>query len=286
MLRQRLIVLFTLHSVAVSLGAQAVLRSHQFTPSTFFVGDEVTLLIEFDVSEPMAVEIPSFFPESEWIEIRSIDIQEWEGTLAVLIAFSPYAPGTRTLPPMELGALKLVDIKIPTYSILQNTHDDVRTLRGQMMLPGTKLAVALILTVLAMAPFLGYGLFRFVLNQVKQLQLRFRFNQPVRKMHRLVKKLHTRIGVISAPLWYSELTKGIRDYLSSHIHQDCRSATTVEIALMEEFQNDDSLHQTLLMVLQDGDMVKFAGRRANDQVMENTLFNVERVIRGWEKSHA
>jgi len=286
MLRRRLVILISLHCVAVSLNAQAVLRSLQFTPPTFFVGDEVTLTIDFDVTESMAVEIPSFFPESNWIEIRSIDIQEGKGTLTVLIAFSPYAPGARTLPAMELGALKLVDIKIPTYSILQNTHDDVRTLRGQLMLPGTKLAVALILTVLAMVPFLGYGLFWFARIQVKRFQMRFRFNQPVRKMHRLVKKLHTRIGVISAPLWYSELTKGLRDYLSFHIHQDCRSATTVEIALMDEFQNNDAQRQALLMVLQDGDMVKFAGRRADDQAMRNTLLNVERIIRGWEKFHA
>jgi hypothetical protein len=282
----RLTALLALVCTAGSLGAQAVLKDLRFTPPTFFVGDQVSLLIEFDVTGPLSVEPPASIPQADWIEIRSIDIQEGSGTLGVLISFIPFAPGTRALPDMDLGALRLTDIKIPTYSILQNTHEGVRSLRGQLLVPGTRLTVALILAFAAMAPFMGYGLIQIVWKKVRQFRERFRFNRPERKIRRLLKKLGGVIGSVSAPDWYSELTDGLREYLSSRTQNDCRSSTTAEIAHLEVFQNGDIPGNKLISVLRDGDMVKFAGRFADGSTMRNTLQEVERTVEEWGQSHA
>ncbi len=269
-----------------SLGAQAVLNDIRFIPPTFFVGDQVELSISFNLDEPMAIEVPETFPESDWVEIRDISVETDDKSITIVIAFTPFAAGTRTLPSMELGTLLLKDIKVPTHSILQNTHDGVRSLRGQLLMPGTKLAVALILSLTAMAPFLGYGSFRVLWNWFKKTRMLYRIGRPARRLRRLMKKLNTSVGSVTASLWYYELTEGLRTYMSARIGHDCKSATTAEISIMPELHGNDTPQLQLLDVLKEGDMVKFAGRFANDRSLHKTLDKVNSAVQEWEKTNA
>ncbi|MDF1566688.1 MAG: hypothetical protein RQ801_07940 [Spirochaetaceae bacterium] len=268
------------------VGAQAVLTDVRFTPPTFFVGDHVNLLIEFSLDSPLAVDVPDNMPESDWAEIRDISVQQTEDTVSITIAFTPFAPGTRTLPDMELGALQIRDIKVPTHSILDSAHEGVRSLRGQLLMPGTRLAVALILAFTAMAPFLFFGLVRFIIKWVKRSRDIYRIGRPARKLKRLIKRLRSAVGSATAPYWYSDLTDGIRIYLGSRIDYDCRSATTAEIAVLPHFSEPEKPQGKILEVLQDGDMVKFGGRFADDKRLLRTLDSVESAVKEWEKSHA
>lgn len=269
-----------------SLNAQALLTDVHFTPPTFFVGDQVTLIIEFSLDSPLAVDVPDNMPESDWAEIHDISVRQTEDTVSITIAFTPFAPGTRTLPDMELGALQIKDIKVPTRSILDSTHEDVRSLRGQLLMPGTRLAVALILAFTAMAPFLFFGLVRLIVKWVKKSKELYRISRPARKLKRLIKRLRSAVGSASAAYWYSDLTDGIRIYLGSRIDYDCRSATTAEIAQLPDFSEPEKPQGKILEVLQDGDMVKFGGRFADDKRLLRTLDSVESAVKEWEKSHA
>lgn len=286
LIRVRILLLPLALLICGSLSAQAVLTDIRFIPPTFFVGDQVELSISFDLDGPMAIEVPETLPESDWVEIRDIFVETDDQSVTVIIAFTPFAAGTRTLPPMELGALLLKDIKVPTYSILQNTHDGVRSLRGQLLMPGTRLAVALILSLMAMAPFLGYGLFRILWNWFKKSRQLYRTGRPARRLRRLMKNLNAVVGSKTASLWYYELTEGLRTYLSARIGHDCQSATTVEISEMPEFLGKDTPQLRLLDVLQDGDMVKFAGRFADDRSLHKTLDKVNSAVQEWEKTNA
>ncbi|RKX89344.1 MAG: hypothetical protein DRP70_04020 [Spirochaetes bacterium] len=272
--------------VSGALSAQAVLNDIRFIPPTFFVGDAVELRITFSHDGPLAVAPPDSIPESDWVDIKDVFLIQDDNTVTVVIAFTPFAPGTRTLPPMKLGALQLKDIKVPTHSIIENSHEGVRSLRGQLLMPGTRLAVALILSLAAMAPFLGYGLFRFSWKWVKKSRQLYRVGRPVRRLRRVIKKLKAGIGSMQAPLWYYELTEALRAYLSDRSHHDCRSATTAEIALMSEFLVDDTPQKDLLEILKEGDMVKFAGRFADDRSLNKTLEMVTSAVGKWEKADA
>ncbi len=272
--------------VSGALGAQAVLNDIRFIPPTFFVGDSVELRITFSHDGPLAVAPPDSIPESDWVDISDVFLIQEDNTVTVVIAFTPFAPGTRTLPPMKLGALQLKDIKVPTHSIMVNSHEGVRTLRGQLLMPGTRLAVALILSLAAMAPFLGYGLFRFSWKWVKKSRQLYRVGRPVRRLRRVIKKLKTGIGSMQASLWYYELTEALRAYLSARTQHDSRSATTAEIALMSEFLVDDTPQKDLLEILKEGDMVKFAGRFADDRSLNKTLEMVTSAVGKWEKANA
>ncbi len=272
--------------ISGNLGAQAVLSDIRFIPPTFFVGDKVELSIRFDLDGPLAVMEPESLPDSDWVEISDISVVSEDHSVTVLITFTPYAPGTRTLPSMKLGALQLQDIKVTTHSIMQNSYKGVRSLRGQLLMPGTRIAVALILSLTAMAPFLAYGFFRFSLKWFKKSRRLYRVGKPGRRLRRLTKKLKAGVGSTKASLWYYELTEGLRGYLSARIGYDCRSATTAEIALLPEFSDDDSPQLRLLDVLKEGDMVKFAGRFADDRSLNNTLDAVNSAVQEWEKINA
>ncbi len=273
-------------TISGALSAQAVLNDIRFVPPTFFVGDSVELRITFSYKGPLAVAPPDSIPESDWVDIRDVSLIQDDETVTVVIAFTPFAPGTRTLPPMKLGALQLRDIKVATHSILENSHEGVRSLRGQLLLPGTRLAVALILSLAAMAPFLGYGLFRFSWKWIKKSRQLYRVGRPVRRLRRVMKKLKAGIGSIQASLWYYELTEALRAYLSDRLNHDCRSATTAEIALMPEFLIDNTPQKDLLEVLKEGDMVKFAGRFADDRSLNKILEMVNAAVGNWERADA
>jgi len=275
---------FFLLLISGTLGAQAVLNDVRFIPPTFFVGDHVELRITFTLDGPVAIATPDFIPESDWVDISNVTLEQTENSVTVRINFVPFASGTRTLPSMKLGALQLMDIKIPTHSILENTHEGVRSLRGQLLFPGTRLGVALILSLVAMAPFLGYGLFHFVWTWIKKTRQLYRVGRPVRRLRRVMKKLKFEIGSMQASLWYYELTEALRGYLSARTKYDCRSATTGEIALFPEFCVNDSPQKSLLEVLKDGDMVKFAGRFADDRSLYKALETVYSAVGKWEKT--
>ncbi len=267
------------------LSAQAVLRSVRFVPAVFFVGDPVEMHIEFDLDRPMAVEPPRVMPEADWLEIQDVQVESSEGTLTVMIRLIPFAPGTRTLPSMELGTLQLRDIKIPVRSLLTGKREGVRALRGQLLLPGTRLALAFVLAFAAMAPFLGFGVVRLAMRYGRKILDAWRVGKPARKMQRLLKALKTRIGSDPAARWYGELTEALREYMSAKTGMDCRSATTAEIVRMESFQSSEGPWAALLQVLREGDMVKFAGQAAGDSALIKSAETVAAAVQEWEKLH-
>jgi len=91
---------------------------------------------------------------------------------------------------------------------------------------------------------------------------------------------------MQASIWYYELTEALRSYLSAKTNHDCRSATTAEIALMPDFRSENTPGRDLLEVLKEGDMVKFAGRFADDRSLDKTLETVVSAVVKWEKDNA
>ena len=273
-----------LASVAGGLGAQAVVKEVQFSPPAFYVGDAVRARIFVEADDDVGVQAPESPPEADWVDIKSVSVEVVDGGFLVLVDFVPFAAGTRSLPSLDLGTVQLRDVKVPTHSILEASYEGARDLRGQLLLPGTRLAVALALALIAMAPFLGYALVRLAWNWTKKTRNAYRIRRPARRLRRLLKKLRGGVGSESASEWFSELTDGLRTYFGAKIGHDCRSSTTAEIARMPFFTMGGTPAARLLDVLKNGDMVKFAGRFADDRSLERTLAAVESALGDWEKA--
>ncbi len=267
-----------------SFGSQAVIIDTQFNPPTFHVGDLVELLIEFRVESDVSIQIPEVLLEAEWIDIRDVRLDKGEDTYSIHIDFTPFATGIRTLPPLDLGAIRLANIKISTSSMLPSAHENARLLRGQILIPGTRLGLVIILTLIAMSPFLIRWIYKIISRLFRSIGRLFLIGRPFRRLLRLLKKLGSDIESSSESDWYSTLTKGLRDYLSERIEYNCKSATTSAISARIDSVSTDSPQGRILQVLKDGDMVKFAGQNTDASQREQTLTTVKSAVIDWEKA--
>lgn len=275
-----------LFTVATGASAEIQLKNIEFIPPVFFVGDSVELKITVEADNPAAVTVPEILPDSNWIEIRDVYVEYGVNTVTVRALFTPFAPGTRTLPNLSLGALRLDAVKVHTQSVLAAAHEGAKRPRGQLVLPGTRLALAVVLALLASAPFLVYSGSRFLWGCFIRSRDVFLIHRPARRLRRVIKKLKTGTASESAAAWFSQLTDGLRDYLSERTGRDCRNSTTAEIGSMHEFSTVGCPAERILNVLHNGDMVKFAGEPADQGSLERTLIEVESAVTEWEKSHA
>lgn len=267
-------------------GAEVRLEDVEFIPPVFFVGDSVELRITLEADNPAAVTVPEVLPDAEWVEIRDVHVEYGADRVTVTAVFTPFAAGTRTLPNLSLGALQLNAIKVPTQSVLAAAHEGARRPRGQLVLPGTRMALALVLGFLASAPFWVYTGSRFVWGCFVRFRDVFLIHRPARRLRKVMKRLKAGAASESAAAWFSQLTDGLRSYLSERTGRDCRSSTTPEIGKMHEFSSSECPAGRLLAVLHNGDMVKFAGQLADEGSLERTLIEVESAVAEWEKSHA
>ncbi len=279
----RFLILPVLALVPLIAGAQAVVGEIRFVPPEFYVGDRVEMTVDLSVEKEVNLTVPEELPESDWIEIADVRVETDRNKISVTIVFIPFAPGTRTLPEIDLGGLYVKDLKVPTRTVLSDDVGGLRTLRGQLLLPGTRVALALILALAAMAPFLGFSGLRWIWRQFRNIQEAWQVGRPARKLRRILKNLAASIGSTAASAWYSVLTEAMRTYMTAKLGRDCMSATTAEIARMEEFSSAEDAPSMFLEILQEGDMVKFAGRFADDRSLKKTLGTVDSAIGQWEK---
>lgn len=257
-----------------------------FVPPEYYVGDRVELRIDYTFTTEMDIAVPDSLPEDKLLTIHDLRVEEYEKSLSVFISFTSFAPGIQAFPPIDLGSVNLQNVKIFTHSMLPDAYEGVRRLRGQMLLPGTRLALAIILAAAAMSPFLLYTAMRLMRKLFRWLKAMIRIHKPARRLRRQLKRLRAGIEVQSASEWYLSLTRALRVYLSTRLACNCRCATTSEISLLANSNSENAPQVRILQVLKDGDMVKFARRSADTAACRNALATVEEAVHDWEKTVA
>ena len=258
-----------------SLSAQAIITGMTFSPPTFYVGDRVELAIGLALNNNLTLEVPEIYPSTEWIDIRKISVEITDTTTIIHINFTPFAAGTRILPPLDFGAIYMDEIPITTQTLLHSSRPETRQLRGQLMIPGTRLALAILLALVTISPFLFMALGKLLLTEYRRIRDMVRHHWPLHRLRRLIKRLKNDLQTNSPSLWYSQLTEGLRIYLGSRLHHDCQTATTTEIAALKVFSVPNTPQHKLLKLLQEADMVKFAGKHADENTLRRALYIVE-----------
>ncbi|OQX29599.1 MAG: hypothetical protein B0D92_02890 [Spirochaeta sp. LUC14_002_19_P3] len=256
----------------------------QFVPPVYYVGDRVELRIDYTLNSDMEIIIPDSLPEDELLTVHSLRVEEYDRSFSVFINFTPFAPGIKALPPIDLGAVNLKNVKISTHSMILNSHDGVRRPRGQLLLPGTRLAMAVVLAAVAMAPFFLYSAVRLAWKLLKRLKTLIRIHKPARRLRRQMKQLKAGIEIQPVSEWYLALAGALRVYLSTRLGYNCRCATTSEISALAN--RDDAPPMRIVNILKDSDMVIFARRPADSSICRSTLRAVEEAVRDWEKAVA
>ncbi len=254
--------LLLLSICGTALGAQEYSISRTvFLPSVYYVGDRVELRLTLRSNVLNEIQLPQDFPKPDWGEIHDIRIVDRGDEKDIRILFTSYYPGTRSLPPINLGPIVLNEISVFVTSILNNNDQDLVTSRNQIIVPGTQFFVIVWVLLLMSLPLLWLPIFRWGRQYLTRIMARYREALPYRRLTRSLKDLTTNAGTMDGRNFYIALLDLVREYLSGRIQVDARSSTTreLEAALKKDVRNQAD-RNFIIQLFHHGDLVKFASQ--------------------------
>ena len=121
-------------------------------PQTIFVGDPGRLVVPlgrlYSGLSPFVVEAPNKLPETSELLIRRIELERRGEFTRLLIDFVPYAPGTLSLPALEIlvpggdpEPLLFTDLEVQVASILDPSQMTLSEPVSPMAVPGTSFLI-------------------------------------------------------------------------------------------------------------------------------------------------
>ncbi len=261
-----------------------------FLPPDFYVGDNVEMRLTLYPERGLRVLPPDEIPVANWIDIHDIRLEQEGSRWEVQIDFTPYAPGTRTIPTMQLGDVVLNDVKLHTKSILQERDFEFFGIKGQVYLPGTRLAIGLAVFILFFGPVVVLSTAGRVSRAVKRFVSIRTGRRPHKRFMRTLKELDEKQMQMSSRRFYIVLSEELRRYLSSRTKQDYMTATSSELReqLWSTFpaENKEQVNALARMIKQS-DEIKFGGVNASKkqreedlQMVVSTAKNIEVYVEG------
>jgi len=254
------------------------LESVRFTPSEFYVGEQVELRVTLKVPESVPVVAPAEPPELDWINIHDIEVVR-KGTITdIRILFSTFQPGLKTLPSLDFKGLVLEPVKVHTISVLDIDPPPFQEPSGQMLLPGTTFFLILFITLLLVVPVLVLSLgpgfkkaFLGVISLRKQ-------KKPFERLKKTLDDLGNSERAQQGDPFYSTLIQEFRIYLHNRTGEDFLSTTSGEFeALFLRIVPDGRMAGELAALLNRGDGTRFGGRSVPTGEYAGALEAVERA---------
>jgi hypothetical protein len=261
-----------------------------FLPPRSYVGDRVELRIRLRTVGSASIQPPEQPPQTEWIDIDTVEVIPAGDAYEVRIVYASFHPGTQTLPPMQLGDVRLENLKIHTNSVVAEGKSSFEGPRGQVVLPSTRVMLGIAVAAVIALPLLVFQVGGFFRRRVSGLVQQYRERQPYRKLMRTLKRLRAAAEEMNGREFYIELSDALRLYLSERYDRRYIAATTFEVRrLLRNNLFDDQRIERFAALFQQSDRVKFgregseAAERLHD--LEETDALVELLERG-EASNA
>ena len=265
--------------------AQAALMEAIFLPPRFFVGDRVELRLTYDLPGGVTVEPPAQLPDHDWIEFRSIEVQDRRasggpGELRVRIFFIPFFPGETVLPSLRLGDLDTEELLVTTGSALQlQQEDSLQGPRRQLNLPLTWLRLLALVVIGVGTPLFLFFLLRYGILGFRRLREARIRRLPYLHVRKSLNRLAAGRSSMEGKSFFILLSLTIRRYLSERLSLPLMSATTGEIAKeLCAAGLEETISEGIHDVLKSADLVKFSGKRTNRRQMERSLKSVDRIV--------
>ena len=263
---------------------EAEIERTLFLPQVFYVGDRVEMRVAFRTSPVVSPRLPEDTPSISWGTLHRVRLAEVSSGWELRVSFTPFQPGTQTLPEMDLGDVQLRGIDVPVPSILEEDQTELEPLRDQLLLPATRLLIAGSVAVLVVVPGAWVLFFRWGRRRIANLIHRYRDALPYRRISRSLKQLSNEMDDMSDREFYIQLLADFRGYLSHRMHTEVRSATTKELAgELDQYIPTEEDREAVLEVFKFGDRVKFASQRASTRARADHLEAVLRVLRHVER---
>jgi len=268
----------------LTLSAQWTVEREIFIPPEYYVGDETQLILVLKLDNSQEVVSPEELPVQDWLDIRSVGVEQDKDTVTVDIRFRSFYPGNRAFPELNLGGITLKGITLFTSSVSEQTGiNSIRGLRDPFQLPGAVILLVILLLLLLLLPPALFFLIRFFLRRVKTLYKRFRRNAPFRRFSRLLVQLKMEEQQGDIQSFYTRLSGGIRTYLSDRTRMDYQSCTTREMERKVIPGISAREWQSILVILRKADLVKYAGEKSTPQEMEKNLELMDQFSKHWEE---
>jgi hypothetical protein len=259
------LVIVNLIFLAVNLFAEAhyTVESIQFIPPVYYVGDRVEIRVATRPLGDIQVAPPRNFPDVPWGEFHDARIVPRDGNLEICIVFTPYQPGSQTIPNLRFGDIVLEGLRVSVRSLTDEGFREPAPPRGALLLPSTRLIVSLIVGLFIALPLVCAAAFIWLRPLLLRLALRYREGRPYRKLRKDLALLRSRIAETDSRRFYISLLDAVKAYLSHHGRNNCAACTTRELAdsLQREFGNLPDT-TAFLEVCHFGDEVKFGGRKS------------------------
>ena len=263
-----------------------------FLPQDFFVGDSVEMRVVIKPAEGVRVSEPERFPDSYWIRIDKAEVMDLGGKYELRVFLRPYASGIRTLPPLQFGDVLLRDIRIRTSSVLDESSAGLSPPAGQMLLPGTRYYIALLVGLVFVLPVIVlvfWGRLRAAIAARIYDRLKRR---PYRKFSRALDEIESGMGGMDGGAFYTALVDTMREYFTGRGSLDYIAATTREgcRGITRDFGSLDC-SDDLAAVFLVADQVKFGDkeileqeREAHIAVVRDAAVLIEKLFFGGENS--
>lgn len=254
-------------------------------PPSFYVGDRVELRIRLKLGDGVALHAPARMPDSKWIRIESIAVSHTSDYSVVHIYFASFAPGERSLPPIDLGGVTLEGIRITTASLVAEGNTRLSDPKGQLALPGTAFFLGLAVALLIGVPLVIVVVFRRFRTTIGD----FLENQRARRPWRLLKRVLDGIAAQKPPLdprsFYITLGDELRRYLTLKFGTDFRAVTAREFTnVARSVSVDENVAAGLAEVMSFGELVKFAGEPASEEMLRHDLARVRSIAEAIEET--
>ena len=209
-----------------------------FLPPEYYVGDEVEVRVRLSVEEGVVPAEPSELPAPGRIHIKDVRIIPFSDEYDVRISFSVYETGAGILPPIELGDITLSGVEIGAVSILENGATKVEEVFGPLLLPGTRLLLALGIGALLIVPAFSVFAVIWIKRFIRHMRSEWYERKPFKELSGRLDEMEDPASTINSRDFYFKLTDIFKDYLTGRLEADIQAFTASELVedLKERFK--------------------------------------------------
>ncbi len=271
-----LTVFFILQSSFAFSDSGLSVKDAVFLPKVFYVGDKVELRVTLQPDKGKVIKLPEQLPSSDWLTYDDITLKRGKGIVALRIVFTPYAPGTRTLPSLKLGDTLLDSVKIHTASVLENGAVAFKGIKKPLLIPGTKLLLGFIIALLFVGPVFVLGFAGSIKKKIHRAAASRRGKRPKKQLFKVLKGLEEERERMSSRQFYFKLSDAYRKYLSLRTGIDFMTTTSTDFGRnLDKVIKDKKIVRSAASMVIFSDSIKFGGVTVSSSRKEHDLHIVK-----------
>lgn len=235
-----------------------------FLPQQYYVGDIVEARVVVRGSVVPERDPTQKLPSLPWVEILDVLIVQRADGYEVRIRFQPFFVGTRRLPPISLGDVTIDNVSAFVGSVLPEDNPEAAGMRDQLLLPGTRLLLVLLVVALFAIPTIVFVAGDWGRRTVRRLVRWYRERIPYRRFVRGLRSLSGRIHEIDGKRFYTDLQQLTREFMDRRFDAGLRAATTGELEeRLSRIGIPVDSRERLRGMFEIADLVRYANRRVS-----------------------